>query len=46
MDGYNIYNIVLIAIFSVVILGIFLGAEKKTEKLLSLEIMIILDSLF
>ncbi|WP_089603526.1 hypothetical protein [Acinetobacter piscicola] len=31
MDGYNIYNIVLIAIFSIVILGIFLGAGKNRK---------------
>lgn len=31
MDGYNIYNIVLTAIFSVVILGIFWGAGKNRK---------------
>lgn len=29
MDGYNIYNILLLVAFSIIIIGIFLGAGKK-----------------
>ena len=29
MDGYNAYNILLLATFSIIIIGIFLGAGKN-----------------
>jgi hypothetical protein len=29
MEGYNIYNIILLVYFSIVITGIFLGAGKN-----------------